>query len=55
VTPGRFGRAVLYGITPTDGVSMTIAALVMAAVAAAGSVLPVLRATRTDPGSVLRE
>ena len=34
---------------------MAAAALAMATVAACGSLLPVLRATRIDPSTVLRE
>jgi ABC-type antimicrobial peptide transport system permease subunit len=55
VALGRYAHAALFGVTSTDGVSLVAAALVMAAVAAAGSLVPVLRATRIDPSTVLRD
>lgn len=55
VALGRYAQTVLYGVTSTDGTSLAAAALVMATVAACGSLLPVLRATRIDPSTVLRE
>lgn len=50
-----YAQTILYGVKSTDGASMAAAALVMVAVAACGSLLPVLRATRIDPSTVLRE
>jgi hypothetical protein len=52
---GRYAQTGFCGVTATDGVSMAAAVLVMASVAACGSLLPVLRATRIDPRNVLRE
>jgi predicted permease len=44
----------LYGVTPTDGVTFALGALVLGVVAAAASYIPALRATRVDPLVALR-
>jgi predicted permease len=48
-------RALLYGIAPTDPLSMAAAALLMAVVAAAATWVPAHRATRVQPAAALRE
>jgi predicted permease len=48
-------RALLYGIAPTDPLSMVAAALLMAAVATAATLVPARRATRVQPAVALRE
>jgi ABC-type antimicrobial peptide transport system permease subunit len=48
-------RALLYGIAPTDPLSMAAAALLMAVVAAAATWVPAHRATRVQPSAALRE
>jgi predicted permease len=48
-------RAILYGVAPTDPLSLAAAAALMVAVAAAATVIPARRATRVEPASALRE
>jgi predicted permease len=48
-------RALLYGIAPADPLSMMAAALLMAMVAAAATLVPAHRATRVQPAVALRE
>jgi predicted permease len=50
----RYIRAELYGVTPLDGQTYVIVALVLAATALLAIALPARRATRSDPLSVLR-
>ena len=47
-------RSTLYGIPPFDPVTLVAAPALLVASAAAALVMPVLRATRTDPIKVLR-
>jgi ABC-type antimicrobial peptide transport system permease subunit len=42
-------RAILAGIDPADGVTIGTAAMLALGMACAGSVLPAIRAARTDP------
>ena len=51
----RYLTAMLYGITPLDGVTFSAAALVLVAVALAASLLPARKASRVDPVIALRE
>jgi ABC-type antimicrobial peptide transport system permease subunit len=51
---GHLASAFLYGITPTDGPSLTAALAILAAVTAAASYLPAWRATGIDPAEVLK-
>jgi len=51
----HYAHALLYGVTSTDDATLASAALFMATIAACGSLVPALRATRIDPGTVLRE
>jgi predicted permease len=48
-------RTVLYEIAPADPVSLALAAAMMAAVAAAATLVPARRATRVQPASALRQ
>jgi len=50
-----FMRALLYGIAPSDPVSMIFAALFVAIVAAAATAIPASHAVRIEPASALRE
>ena len=50
----RLASAMLYGLTPTDPVSLLFAALSMFAVALVAGYLPARRATRVDPLLALR-
>jgi len=50
----RFVRSQLYGIQPTDPVSMGMAVLAIAVVATLAGYVPALRATRVDPMRALR-
>ena len=52
---GPWIRALLYGIAPWDPVSLMLAALFVATVAAAATAIPALRATRVEPASALRQ
>jgi predicted permease len=47
--------AILYGVAPIDGVSVTGAAAVMVAAVVAGAAWPLRRALRIDPVTALRE
>ena len=51
----RYLTAMLYGVTPLDGVTFAAAALVLVAVAMAASLLPARKASRVDPVVALRE
>jgi ABC-type antimicrobial peptide transport system permease subunit len=48
-------RALLYGIAPTDPLSMAAAALLMIGVAGAATLIPARRATGVPPAAALRE
>jgi putative ABC transport system permease protein len=50
----RFLRGLLYGVPPFDPVALGAAALTLLACAAAALLVPVRRATRVDPITVLR-
>ncbi|MGH9614644.1 MAG: ABC transporter permease, partial [Bryobacteraceae bacterium] len=50
----RLISGLLYGITPHDPLALSMAVLVLAAVAAVASLLPALRASRIDPMTALR-
>ncbi len=50
----RLVRAQLYGVEPTDPVTIAAAAILLAAVAALAGYIPARRATRLDPVRVLR-
>jgi ABC-type lipoprotein release transport system permease subunit len=47
--------ALLFGVGPSDPVTLAAAAAALLAVAFAASAFPALRAMRTDPVSALRE
>lgn len=49
----RFVETLLFGVTSSDPVTLTTAALVLVAVGAAAAWLPARRAARTDPARVL--
>jgi ABC-type antimicrobial peptide transport system permease subunit len=51
---GRYVQSQLYGVTPTDPWTILLAALVLATVAAAASLLPARRAAAVAPMEVLR-
>jgi predicted permease len=48
-------KSLLYGVAPSDLVSLSLAALFVAAIAAAATAIPVRHATRIDPASALRQ
>ena len=47
-------RTLLYGVTPSDPLSLAGAIVLMGAVAAAATAIPARRATRVEPSSALR-
>ncbi len=52
---GPLIKSLLYGIAPSDTVSLSSAALFVAAIAAVATAIPVLHATRIHPASALRQ
>jgi ABC-type antimicrobial peptide transport system permease subunit len=48
-------RALLYGVSPADTVSLAGAAIFLALVAALATVIPARRATRVEPAAALRQ
>jgi hypothetical protein len=44
----------LYGVEPTDGLTMALAVLVLVAVAALAGAVPAVRAARINPANILR-
>jgi ABC-type antimicrobial peptide transport system permease subunit len=50
----RFLRSFLYGVAPSDPVTLVIASMLLVAVAALASWIPARRASRLDPADVLR-
>ena len=50
----RMLKSVLFGVDPTDGVTLAIAIPSVVAIAALASWLPAWRASRLDPNVILR-
>jgi predicted permease len=48
-------RSVLYGVAPSDPLSLALAALLVASVAAIATAIPTSQATRIEPASILRQ
>ncbi len=55
VVVGWYLRSLLYGVTPSDPVSLIIASTLLLLVAVAAAVFPSWRAQRIDPAVVLRD
>ena len=55
VAASRALRSVLFGVSPTDGVTYVSVVAVLAVTCVAACLVPARRATRTDPAKVLRE
>jgi putative ABC transport system permease protein len=53
VALSRWLDSLLYGVTPSDPVTLGAIAAIVAAVALAAQIVPLLRATSTDPASAL--
>ncbi len=51
----RLGRGLLYGVEPTDPVTLSAATVLVLVVSAAACWLPAVRATRVEPMELLRE
>jgi ABC-type lipoprotein release transport system permease subunit len=45
----------LYGVSPTDGVTLSSVVVIVLAVAAVASLVPAIRAARVEPMDVLRD
>ena len=50
----RSMRSLIYGVEPLDWMSLTASTCVLGAAAALAALVPVWRATRVDPMTVLR-
>jgi ABC-type antimicrobial peptide transport system permease subunit len=48
-------QSLLYGVTPTDGLSLAAAAVFVLLVSGIATAVPAVRATRVEPASALRE
>jgi ABC-type antimicrobial peptide transport system permease subunit len=46
---GRFTASLLYGLSPNDGLTISVASLTMFIVSALAAYLPARRAARVDP------
>lgn len=55
VAATRLLQALLFGVTPTDPLTLTGVAVVISAIAVVAAMVPARRATRIDPLSALRE
>jgi ABC-type antimicrobial peptide transport system permease subunit len=51
----RFVASLLYGLEPSDPMSLLGAVVVLGAVGMTAALLPAVRASRIDPAAVLRE
>jgi ABC-type antimicrobial peptide transport system permease subunit len=47
--------ALIFGVTPYDGLSLLAAVVVLLGIGAAGGIVPALRAARVDPIFALRQ
>ena len=52
---GRWARVLLYGVAPSDPLSLVLAAALVAVVSAAATAIPAVRAARVPPASTLRQ
>jgi len=52
---GSYLRSLLYGVTPSDPLALSIAAMLLLIVAGVSAMIPAWRAHRIDPASVLRD
>jgi putative ABC transport system permease protein len=50
----RFLTTLLFGVTPTDGVTFVVVSMIFFVVAVIAALIPALRATRVDPLIALR-
>jgi putative ABC transport system permease protein len=55
LTTGRLIQGLLFGVAPSDPMTLTLVPLLLAAVTLVASWLPARRATRIDPATVLRQ
>jgi putative ABC transport system permease protein len=55
LSSGKAAETLLFGLKPTDPSTITLAILLLAAVALLASFVPALRAARTEPMTALRE
>jgi ABC-type antimicrobial peptide transport system permease subunit len=51
----RYLEAMLFGVSPLDGVTFVAASIVLAAIAALAAFIPARRAASIDPSSALRQ
>jgi putative ABC transport system permease protein len=54
VVVARFLRTLLFGVAPTDALTLSLASVLLVAVAAVASWVPARRTSRLDPADVLR-
>jgi ABC-type lipoprotein release transport system permease subunit len=55
VAAGKLLQSLLFGVSPTDPLTLTVVVTTMTVVATLACLIPALRATRVDPLTTLRQ